>query len=76
MIFDTDTDCAHIIVTAAGSPSFRLLTDQQTALDMRLPYAMLGNGMALVWTGPRAEPRPLGLLSSRRRAGWSCPSQG
>jgi hypothetical protein len=53
MIFDTDTDCAHIIVTATSSPSFRLLTDQQTALDMKLPYAMLGNGMALVWTGPR-----------------------
>ena len=53
MIFDTDTDCAHIIVTATGSPSFRLLTDQQTALDMQLPYAMLENGMALVWTGPR-----------------------
>ena len=45
MIFDTDTDCAHIIVTAtARSPSSRLLTDQQTALDMKLPYAMLGTG--------------------------------
>ena len=55
MIFDTDTDCAHVIVTAAGSPSFRLLTDQQTALDMGLPYAMMENGMALVWTGPRAS---------------------
>jgi hypothetical protein len=53
MIFDTDTDCAHIIVTATGTQSYRLLTDQQTALDMKLPYAMLGNGMALVWTGPR-----------------------
>ena len=53
MIFDTETDCAHIIVTATSSPSFRLLTDQQTALDMKLPYAMLGNGMAMVWTGPR-----------------------
>jgi hypothetical protein len=54
MIFDTDTDCSHIIVTATTrSLSSRLLTDQQTALDMQLPYALLGNGMALVWTGPR-----------------------
>ena len=53
MIFATDTDCAHIIVSATSSPSFRLLTDQQTALNMQLPYAKLGNGMALVWTGPR-----------------------
>ena len=55
MIFDTDTDCAHIVVTATGSPSNRLLTDQQTALDMQLPYAMLGNGIAVVWTGPRVS---------------------
>jgi hypothetical protein len=54
MIFDTDTDCAQIIVTATTrTQSSRLLTDQQTALDMKLPYAILGNGLALVWTGPR-----------------------
>jgi hypothetical protein len=55
MIFDTGTDCAHIVVTATGTQSYRLLTDQQTALDMKLPYAMLGHGMALVWTGPRVS---------------------
>ena len=53
MIFATDTDCANIVVTATGTPSYRLLTDQQTALEMQLPYALLGNGLALVWTGPR-----------------------
>jgi hypothetical protein len=56
MIFDMASDCAHIIVTAtARSLSSRLLTDQQTALDMQLPYTLLDNGMALVWTGPRAS---------------------
>jgi len=56
LVFDTEADCARIVVTASTrNLSSRLLTDQQTALDMKLPYATLGNGMAMVWTGPRVS---------------------
>jgi len=56
MVFDTTSDCAQVVVTSsARNLSSRLLTDQQTALDMQLPYAKLRNGMALVWTGPRVS---------------------
>jgi hypothetical protein len=56
LVFDMEIDCGQIVVTSSTrNQSSRLLTDQQTALDMKLPYTTLGNGMAMVWTGPRVS---------------------
>jgi hypothetical protein len=60
MVFDTATECPAVIASApppVKRSGTTLLTDQETAQAMRLPYTQLAGGIALVQSGnARIEP--------------------